>query len=867
MKIQLLSTSALLLGSLAAPLALAQEAEETASRTLDTITVTATKREQTLQDVPVAVSVVDEEVLNQAQVLDLNDLQSLVPSLRVGQLQNSAQTNFVIRGFGNGANNAGIEPSVGVFIDGVFRSRSAAAISDLPNLQRVEVLRGPQSTLFGKNASAGVISVVTSAPSFETSGSLEAGVGNYNSVFARGDFTAPISEQVAYSISGGFNQRDGYTENLLGGEDINDRDRWNIRGQLLVEPSDNLSIRFIADYSELDEICCTTTNVENGPTAAAIELLGGQLNDPADPFSYTVFFNEDPINELTDQGISATVEYSLGDLSLTSISAYRENDSFYDSEVDYTGLDIVNSAFSDTLIKTLTQEFRVTSDYDGPFNWLAGIFYLDEDIEQFTGLGSGEDIRNYVDILAGGLGTLSGLEAALGVEDGTFFSATTGTEETFTQDNQAYSLFGQVDFEVTDKLTLTGGLNFTSDEKDVTGSSVVDFPFSAVDLTGAEGAQILVAGGFTDAFPGAFQATTGLEPSDENIAAFAAAMPDAFAQLQAGTLAQVQAGVAMLDLTDPAQNPLLGFQALQFQPPFLAFPNSVESGSSSDEEVTWTLRAAYDVNDNINVYASAGTGFKSTSWNLSRDSRPFASDAAALTAAGLTQPNQTFGTRFAGPEEATVYELGLKAAFNTFAFNATVFDQTIEGFQSNLFTGTGFSLVNAGEQSVLGLEVDGIWSPTEALTLTFAGTFLDPVYDDFVETGIPIDPNLPAVGANQVDLTDEQPAGIHTVSLSTSAVYTHTFANGWSGFVRGEYQYEDDIQIVDNIPGVNREINVVNASLGLDIGNGWSGRVWGRNIFDDEYFLSAFPGVIQAGTINAYPNQPATYGVSVRKTF
>ena len=128
----------------AAPVALAQDDADDSARRLSTVTITATKREQTLQDVPVAVSVVDDTTIEKAEIQDLNDLQSVVPSLRVGQLQSSANTNFIIRGFGNGANNVGIEPSVGVFVDGVYRSRSAAQISDLPNLQRVEVLRGPR---------------------------------------------------------------------------------------------------------------------------------------------------------------------------------------------------------------------------------------------------------------------------------------------------------------------------------------------------------------------------------------------------------------------------------------------------------------------------------------------------------------------------------------------------------------------------------------------------------------------------------------------------------------------------------------------------------------------------------------------------
>ncbi len=137
------------------------------------IIVTATKREQTLQETPVAVSVTSAETLEREQIRDLKDLQAVVPSLRVGQLQSSTATNFIIRGFGNGANNAGIEPSVGVFIDGVYRSRTASQVGDLPDVQRIEVLRGPQSTLFGKNASAGVISIVTNEPSFRLKGGAE----------------------------------------------------------------------------------------------------------------------------------------------------------------------------------------------------------------------------------------------------------------------------------------------------------------------------------------------------------------------------------------------------------------------------------------------------------------------------------------------------------------------------------------------------------------------------------------------------------------------------------------------------------------------------------------------------------------------
>jgi outer membrane receptor protein involved in Fe transport len=219
-----------------------EEAKPATDRGEDTtqgneIVVTATKREQTLQDVPVAVTVTSAQTLERAQIRDLKDLASVVPSLRVNQQQSSANTNFIIRGFGNGANNAGIEPSVGVFVDGVYRSRSAAQIGDFPDVQRIEVLRGPQSTLFGKNASAGVVSVVTQAPQFKFGGNLEATYGNYDAVVLKGVVTGPVADNVAVSLAGGYNKRDGYIHDLGTGHTVNDRNRWFVRGQTLWEAS------------------------------------------------------------------------------------------------------------------------------------------------------------------------------------------------------------------------------------------------------------------------------------------------------------------------------------------------------------------------------------------------------------------------------------------------------------------------------------------------------------------------------------------------------------------------------------------------------------------------------------------------------
>ncbi|MFM6853345.1 MAG: TonB-dependent receptor, partial [Sphingopyxis sp.] len=303
----------------------APEAADAADGQGNDIIVTASKREATLQDTPIAVSVTTAQVIEQAQVRDLIDVQTLVPSLRVAQLQSSANTNFIIRGFGNGANNAGIEPSVGVFIDGVYRSRSAAQIGDLPNLQRIEVLRGPQSTLFGKNASAGIISVVTAAPSFDFGGSIEAGYGNFNAVQLRGDVTGPLTDSIAFSLAANYNRRNGYAQDLRVNSDVNDRDRWGTRAQILFEPSDVFKLRVIADYDRVNENCCIAANVVAGPTAAIINALAGGVGIAAQsPYSYQVYNNFLSENRIENYGGSAQADWELGALTLTSITAYRQ---------------------------------------------------------------------------------------------------------------------------------------------------------------------------------------------------------------------------------------------------------------------------------------------------------------------------------------------------------------------------------------------------------------------------------------------------------------------------------------------------------------------------------------------------------------
>ena len=290
-------------------------------------------------------------------------------------------------------------------------------------------------------------------------------------------------------------------------------------------------------------------------------------------------------------------------------------------------------------------------------------------------------------------------------------------------------------------------------------------------------------------------------------------------------------------------------------PPMLEMPNSVEDDDTSDSKTTWSLRLAYELNDNINLFTNAATGFKATSWNLSRDTRPFAVDEEAIVAAGLAQKNQSYGGRYASPEESTVYELGMKARFEKVAFNVTIFDQTIEGFQSSIFVGTGFVLANAGKQSTQGIEFDSVYNPTENWAFTLAGTFLDPIYDSF-KGATDVD--------GPVDLSGEKPAGIHEQSITAGITYNFEFDNGTYGYVRTDYLYESEVQLVENVPdSLTREVSTFNASAGLNFQNGVHLQVWARNLNNDEYYHSAFPPPIQAGSYSAYPSQPSTFGASI----
>ncbi|MBX9881661.1 MAG: TonB-dependent receptor [Sphingomonas sp.] len=820
----------------------------------DDIVVSATKTDKTLLDTPISVDVVTGAKIQQNQIRDLLDLQRVTPSLRVNQLQSSANTNFIIRGYGNGANNAGIEPSVGVFIDGVYRSRTAAQISDLPTprLKRVEVLRGPQSTLFGKNASAGVISIVTAEPSFTTTGFTELTYGAFNEFIARADISGPISETVAYDIYSYYNRRDGYFEDRGSGVAENGRNRYGGRAQLLWQPNADVKFRLIGDYDKIDEVCCGVVNLVNGPTGAVVQALGGRLI-PNQRFPDAAFYNFPSTNNVQNYGVSLQTDYTLDKFTLLTITSYRESLLRTQQDSDFTSADLIGSNRTNTDIKTFTNEFRIQSNFDGPFNFLLGNFYFNERIRVNDGLRFGRDFRNYANALAGGAIFPTVETGILGFPPGTFFQAGQGQFNDFRYKNSAYSFFGNFDLEVIRGVTATFGFNYTMDEKFVSSNSFTTDTFSTLDFV-TIGNGVIRNQAIATGVGQALGLPTGRLATAQQIGQFAALQPAIFNQINAGATAFANA-----NQNNPAVNPLLGLRPLQFLPASVNFPNAVEAGRTSDSNFSFTARLAWKINDEVSTYVTYAQGFKASSWNLSRDSRPLAANLPGLRAAGLLVPNLTTGTRFAGPELADNFEGGIKAKFRRVAFNLAAFYQILRGFQSNVFIGTGFALNNAGRQSTHGFEADVSWNPTRELTLNYAMTYLSPRYDRF--------PGAAGPNGTVVDLSGTRPSGIPDVTFTIGATFNKPLANGDRIILSSDFQYDAPTQDSDQIPGFLREFQNWNAAFSYRLKNNLELSVFGRNILDQRTITTIFPSVAQAGSVSGYANQPRTYGGTIRYTF
>ncbi len=530
---------------------------------IEEIIVTAQKRVESLADVPVAVSVVSGDTLDRAQIRDVIDLQQLTPSLVINASTGSTNSILSIRGIGTAGNNTGLEQSVGVFIDGVYRGRVGAAMNDLVDVEQIEVLRGPQSTLFGKNTSAGVISVRTRKPEYEFGGSVEVAAGDFGMNQLRGSVTGPIfGESMAFRLSGSYFKQDGYFDDPVDGREYNDRDRLSGRAQLLWDIGDATSLRLIGDYTDTQDSCCQAALEFAGGTSAISALLGGPgsvpvISGPADAFSYSAASTPGLgfDNGFIDGGFSAELEHDFSATTLTVIAASRffETNPIIDS--DFQRMDLLTGRVQRQDLEESSFEIRLASNNDSDFEWTVGGFLFDQDIQATDDLLLGTDARVFGNLLTqaatGGALSFPALEAIFGLPANSIFAAGTGTRNSFDYRASGFAAFAQGTWHINDQWSVTAGLRYSDEEKD----------------------------------------------------------SDAVNSLASEPLSNI-----------PLPPPFAGLAAFQVFP--ATAPYSV---SFADDNVTGTFNVSYDPNDVVSLYMRYATGFKSGGINLSRNagaSRP-----------------------------------------------------------------------------------------------------------------------------------------------------------------------------------------------------------------------------------------------------
>lgn len=858
------SVSASLLAMISATPAFAESANVDTEQDNDTIVVTATLREADVQDIPLAVTAVMPATLERQGVADIKTLSSITPSFNIQSSQTETQgTSIKIRGVGTTGNNTGLESSVGVFIDGVYQSRPGVALGDLVDVERLEVLRGPQGTLFGRNTSAGALNVTTKRAKLdEVEGFANFSAGNYNFFNVQAGVNAPLVKDVAaLRVVGTWRQRDGYLKSSTGAES-NNRDRWMLRGQLYIEPSPTVSVRLLADYSKVDEKCCDAVIIKETP----LNVFAGYHNltsDGVDQSGETALKNLATnggqfLNSSEQWGTSGEIRVDLGGAKLTSITAYRDFKS-ESSQDEFVALQLYsvgtrgitaapNTPANGDNIKTFTQELRLQGKaFDDKLDWLIGGFYGHEDIEAQGVMTLGKDFQAAVSAFnfgnVAGVNPLYALTALGNVVGGVptpvNANGAFGVNK-FTQKATTFSVFTHNVVSLTDQLDLTVGARYVDEKKD-----------GAFDQINASNpaCQAIVNG-----------VLGGLVPSSLSAAAV-------------GTTCFPF--VAPVNLTAPAA--LGGGLASRLLP----LPREW-SQTFKDNELTYTAQLAYKPTSDLMVYGSFSHGFKSGGFNLDATAANLINSSAILSGLAAS-PATVVAPVYADPsfksEKVDAYEVGLKATLGRINANVALFQMDMSDFQVLEFTGVQFTTFNVAGARSRGFEVEVFGRVTDNFSINASVTHAIAKYDKDCTKGVAAG-NVPTVAllCGQ-DLTNAPRwAGVAGVTYDGPLAST-----GWGLVANANVSYSGrrrtatqalDVSsagvISDALFDWQEEYAKVNARIGFtDPSDHYTIEFWGTNLTNQitRGITSNTPlrGPGGAGRSRvAFVQEPRMYGVTVR---
>ncbi|MFQ5534026.1 MAG: TonB-dependent receptor [Sphingomonadales bacterium] len=829
----------------------------TATAQIEEIVVTAQKREQSLQDVPIAVAAYTEELLLNSGVDDIQELMNLSPSFQASSNVSETQGLVIrIRGIGTQGNNPAFESAVGVFIDGVYRARAGIALTELQDVERIEVLRGPQGTLFGRNTSAGALNIVTRGPSFESEGSAEVSYGNFDQFDIRGSISGPLVEdRLAVRVGAQFQSRDGIIEDLLTGERYDDKQRYRLKGQLLFTPTENADLRIIFDGRESNEECCfpVTFAKRAGVASNIINFLltpGTQIDPPA-PFNRqaTKTPGRPLTQDVSEWGLSAELNVEFDSFTFSSVTAYRDFESFRQLDIDFTDADLINQSRVD-VNQIFTQEFRVQGVWNR-LDWLVGVFYSDETIKFDSTLTHGAQYEDFINarlgpLVAGVFGptllgpaglplNYTGLAQAFGVTPGFGWADGTGAiGDEFRSDNQSFSVFTHNVFNITEDLQAIVGFRYNIDDK--RGRSNLNND------------------------PANTPGCSAIQPALQSLPNILT-LDSVFGNGDQRRIKDVLAVLGCLGIASPA----FSFDLDQ-----------------DVDEWNGVFGLSYNVNEDVMVYGNFSRGYKAGGINLDRA-------GTILSLVGdNTDPNNFLDPRFL-PETVNAFEVGVKSSWlsNRLRANLALFWQNLDDFQLNTFTGFNFTPENVETAKSRGFELDVTAAPTEGLQFQGGVAYTKADYGDNITdltnrltnerglrdlvtpigtiTGTPLPELSPLAGQQLTNAPRWVLTGAITYGRPISATGQIEM------FVHGDFRWSSSYNTGSDLDPekLQESFAIFNARGGFRSADGnWQVDIWAKNVFEKDYQQVAFDIPLQANdAFGAFLADPRTWGVSVRARY
>jgi len=822
---------------------------------LEEVIVTATKRAESLQDVPISVSALQGEKIQEAGIPNMAALADYVPNLHIANAP--VNTNIYMRGVGSG-NNQGFEQSVGMYIDGVYMGRGRQYRNAFLDLERVEVLRGPQGTLFGRNTVAGAVNIITASPGIgdEFNGEIAGAVESNDGLMTEGFISGSLTDNLAARFAFKYRESDGFVDNAYLDEDEPEIEETTDRLTLAWEPTDDLFITakwshsdedrtgapsqtwlYLATPEERDAVVPNRSPVADAAYALVDVNFPGfaaQAGEEFQTFKDNGFGSGDTVgvgrwedgdDAEVDNGV-LNIDYQFGDYTITSVTGWSEYEFEAGSDVDWTPLRFI-ARDDDQEFEQFSQEIRITSPGGEFFDFVAGAYYDDSEltVDRLVAIDlSFDDLFGDLpgDAISPALPPIPlrdiGVTSLVPLITDPllqYFSDQLARNHVYELDSDSWAVFFQGTFNFTDTFRATFGVRYTEEDKDVVSRQYL-----------ADSIQ-------------------GYDTPNNNF-----------------YLGQIQAGF------------------------FNTYAYNYKEERSTDDLIPSVI-VQWDVFEDSMLYASFSQGFKSGGFTAADDGEPGGlglgewpctiepdGSVDAEACYDTTLPNDDFEF---DDEEVDAWEIGGKHTLldGDMTLNWAAFYTEYDNLQTAIFKGIGFTVTNAGSSEIKGIEVDAVWAATDNLRLGANFAYLDAEYDDFRDapcTAIQLDANpLCGVAGNPGgdfnDLSGEPT--LYASDYSASLFWDYTYPMGsWDIFVAGEVNYRDEFSPAGDNDPIDQvdDFTKVNLRIGAR-GDNWEVMAYGRNIFDEDAIIQSFDTPTLTGSHSQVMEEGEVFGVRAKYMF